>query len=63
MIIPIGHQERSVRRLPWVTLSLIAICFVVFLATDTSTESIETLDPLAEAADYWREHAYLDAER
>ena len=62
MIIPIGHQERSVRRLPWVTLSLIAVCFVSFLLTDTSPEAMEGPDPLTEAADYWRAHAYLDAE-
>ena len=36
MILPIGHQEREVRRLPWVTFSLIATCVLVFLSTDTS---------------------------
>src|SRR4029453_4539134 len=37
MILPIGHQEREVRRLPWVTFSLIAACAFVFLFTDSQT--------------------------
>src|SRR5258707_901147 len=36
MILPIGHQEREVRRLPWVTFSLIAANALVFLLTDAS---------------------------
>ncbi len=62
MILPIGHQERSVRRLPWVTLSLIAACFVVFLFTDTAALEDEpgASDYFEEAADYWRQRAYLE---
>jgi hypothetical protein len=62
MILPIGHQEREVRRLPWVTFSLIAACVLVFLCTDTTVEpGTSTSERFAEAADYWRQRAYLDA--
>ncbi len=36
MILPIGHQDTSVRRLPWVTFSLMASCVLAFLLTDAS---------------------------
>jgi len=64
MILPIGHQESSVRRLPWVSFSLIITCVVSVLLTDTAVvDSIPDRQLLmAEAADYWREHAYLEAE-
>lgn len=64
MILPIGHEEREVRRLPWITFSVIAACFAAFLATDTSgLEGLPTRDELLQdAATYWRDHAYLDAE-
>jgi membrane associated rhomboid family serine protease len=63
MILPIGHQEREVRRLPWVTFALMAICALVFLFTDTSMpEGVSKEERAAEAADYWRQRAYLDAD-
>jgi membrane associated rhomboid family serine protease len=64
MILPIGHQESSVRRLPWVTFSLIITCIAVFLATDTRiVEAVaQPAQLVEEAADYWRRHAYLEAE-
>ena len=33
MIIPIGHEETSVRRLPWETFSIMAVCVGVQLAS------------------------------
>lgn len=64
MILPIGHQEASVRRLPWVTFALMAACLVVFLFTDT--EALESAaspaSRMQQAADYWRSHAYLEAD-
>lgn len=34
MIIPIGHENLRGRRWPWVTTAIVAICTVVFLATN-----------------------------
>jgi membrane associated rhomboid family serine protease len=64
MILPIGHEELSVRRLPWVTFSIIAACVVIFLATDTSQlgQASGSSERQNEAAAYWREHAYLEAD-
>jgi membrane associated rhomboid family serine protease len=63
MILPIGHQEISVRRLPWVTFALMASCIVAFLFTDTSAieeHGSGAAGRLEEAANYWRMHAYLE---
>ncbi len=35
MLIPIGHENLRGRRWPWVTTAIIAICTVVFVATNT----------------------------
>jgi membrane associated rhomboid family serine protease/Tfp pilus assembly protein PilF len=34
MIIPIGHEDQQVRRLPWVTIVLVAVNVAVFLLTN-----------------------------
>ncbi|MFV2072565.1 MAG: rhomboid family intramembrane serine protease, partial [Thermoanaerobaculales bacterium] len=31
MIIPLGHEQTSVRRLPWVTFAIIGLCIVAFV--------------------------------
>ena len=31
MIIPLGHEQTSVRRLPWVTFTIIGLCIVTFV--------------------------------
>jgi hypothetical protein len=44
MILPIGHQESSVRRLPWVSFAIIVACVVAFMATDME-RAYELADP------------------
>jgi membrane associated rhomboid family serine protease len=63
MIIPVGHEQSEVRRLPWITLAIMAICVLALLATDPSGEAADVQGPTAveEAADYWRERPYLQA--
>ena len=65
MIIPIGHDNSQVRRQPWVTWALIALCTLAFLFTDTKAQfELEGRgDFLEQAADYFRQHAYLEAEK
>ena len=61
MIIPIGHAESATRRWPWVTFALAGLCVLVFLGTDASVPAPpDPGEALAEAATYWREHAYLE---
>ena len=31
MILPIGHEESGVRRLPWISFAVMALCFLTFL--------------------------------
>jgi membrane associated rhomboid family serine protease len=64
MIIPIGHEESEVRRWPWVSFAIMAICLLALLATNGDAndpkweEGVHTLE---DAAAYWRERPYLDA--
>jgi membrane associated rhomboid family serine protease len=64
MILPIGHAETATRRLPWVTFAIMAICLAALLGTDTSQLGVGTNPDVLfqEATDYWRDHAYLEAE-
>lgn len=39
MILPIGHEEMSVRRLPWVTFAIMATCTGLVFVTDTTFPS------------------------
>ncbi len=61
LIIPLSHSESRVRRLPWVTFALMALCLVSFLGLDTSGADSPAPVSLREAGDYWRERPYLDA--
>jgi membrane associated rhomboid family serine protease len=64
MIIPIGHEESEVRRLPWVSFAILAICLLSLLATNGEANDprwLEGSSAYDEAASYWRVHAYLDA--
>ncbi|MCP5057067.1 MAG: rhomboid family intramembrane serine protease [bacterium] len=37
MLLPIGHDESEVRRLPWVTFTLMALCLLTLFGTGTSS--------------------------
>ncbi len=62
MIIPIGHEEDTVRRLPWVTFVVIALNIVVFLSVGLQAERTERRigDRFRAVVDYWGAHPYLD---
>ncbi len=62
ILLPLGHDESEVRRLPWVSFTIMAICLLSLLLTDFSkVEAIPTQDMyLTDASDYWREHLYLE---
>ena len=62
MILPVGQSE--VLRVPWITGWVILACLAVFLADDSELVVPQSLVPerMAESTEYWREHAYLDAE-
>lgn len=62
MILPVGQSDGL--RVPWVTGAVILVCLGLYLGTDHELveEGPLPAELLAEAADYWREHAYLQVE-
>jgi membrane associated rhomboid family serine protease len=62
MFIPIGHQETTVRRLPWVTFAIMGLCLVVFLFTNPGERSRQeqAFEDLGQAFEYFGEHPYLE---
>ena len=61
-IIPIGHDQQTVRRLPWVTFAILAVNLLVFLATGTTGSQHEASGAQAaqEAVAFWLEHPHAD---
>jgi membrane associated rhomboid family serine protease len=61
MFIPIGHEETTVRRLPWVTFIIMALCLVVLVVTYPGERSRreKAFENLNEAWGYFEEHPYL----
>jgi membrane associated rhomboid family serine protease len=53
MIIPVGHEQRSVRNVPWITVTIFGICLAAFLLTlgpdrRANRESIELFAEIGE---------------
>jgi hypothetical protein len=61
MLIPLGHEKTAVRRLPWVTFVVMALCLIIFLFTHPGEQSrMEgAFEDLGEAFEYFGEHPYL----
>lgn len=62
MILPIGHESDSVRRLPWISLIIMAICFGVHMYTASKVDQYESKleNVLKEIESYYFSHTYLD---
>jgi membrane associated rhomboid family serine protease len=64
MIIPYGHEQTTVRRLPWVTFTLMGLCVLVFVATNIvgsgDDAEYEAYERLYEVFEYLGEHPYLE---
>lgn len=60
LILPIGQEQSSVRRLPWVTFAVMGLCVAVFLATLGAGGEQEVGESLEEAVTYWISHSYLE---
>jgi len=62
MIIPIGHEHETVRRIPWVSIVVIAFNTLVFLFAGLPGTRHEELLRLkaVEVLDYWQEHPFLE---
>jgi membrane associated rhomboid family serine protease len=62
MLIPLGHEQTSVRRLPWVTFAIMGLCLVVFLLTfPGEKERLQrAFESLNEGWEYFQQHPYLE---
>ena len=62
MIIPLSHEHTTVRRLPWVTFTVIGLCFLAFIATRYGGGDIEERlsGHFEKAFEYYFEHPYLE---
>lgn len=62
MIIPIGHEDQTVRRLPWVTIAVIAINLVCFLTVGSAARRSEEVarERLERVFTFWQSHPYLN---
>jgi membrane associated rhomboid family serine protease len=60
-LIPIGLEQATVRRLPWVSIAIIAANVIAFVTVGTSGGRVE--EDVAErgrqVSTYWQEHPYL----
>lgn len=62
MIIPIGHENQEVRRLPWVTFVIMGICVLVHLLLSGAVDRAEkkAQERLQEMLEFYIEHPYLE---
>ena len=64
ILLPIGHEQDTVRRLPVVTFTLMALCIVVFFASGRgaliSDDDLELNAHASEAIEYYFMHPQLE---
>ena len=64
MLIPIGLEQDTVRRWPWVSISLVVANIAVFLATGMGAGNQAEIEArLTDVVTYWHEHPYLELPR
>ncbi|MCP4217415.1 MAG: rhomboid family intramembrane serine protease [bacterium] len=63
LILPIGHESDTVRRIPWVTFIIMAICVLVhILSPSLDSFQVEYSEALNTAGLYYLEHPYLEVD-
>lgn len=61
MLIPIGHDQSTVRRMPWVTFAVMGICGLVFLAMLLRPGDQRVVaEAELRAVEYFLDHPYLE---
>jgi membrane associated rhomboid family serine protease len=64
MLLPIGHEETTVRRMPWVTLTIIGLCVAVFILTLLAPSGEERIAAAeVRALEYFLDHPYLELDQ
>jgi membrane associated rhomboid family serine protease len=63
ILLPYGHEHTSVRRLPWVTIGIMAVCLLAFIVSGRwqplPREDYEIHENVLEALEWYAEHPYL----
>ncbi|NOR54412.1 MAG: hypothetical protein GQ536_10050, partial [Candidatus Aminicenantes bacterium] len=61
MIIPIGHESSTVRRLPWVTFTIMALCLAahIMISGTMNKQAKELVNTAQEIIEYYVQHPYL----
>ena len=62
MIIPLDHENSTVRRLPWITFAIMAICLIVHIivSIDLNKREKELEIVTREFLEYYVQHPYLE---
>jgi membrane associated rhomboid family serine protease len=60
MIIPIGHENETVRRLPWITFGIMAICLLALVASRWGSPTEEASAAVEAALEFYFDHPYLE---
>ena len=63
ILLPYGHEHTSVRRLPWVTIGIMAVCLLAFIVSGRwhplPREDYEIQEDVLAALEWYSEHPYL----
>jgi hypothetical protein len=64
ILLPIGHEETGVRRLPWITFGIMGLCALIFVSSGRgqlfATEDVNLSRSIHDALQYYGEHPYLE---
>lgn len=64
LIFPIGQEDSTVRRLPWVTFVIMALCLFAYIITSNANKQDrdEVVQIMTELSEYYLNHPYLELE-
>ncbi len=60
MIIPIGLDETRISRLPWVSIAILVLNVVAYVATSAASNDEDARAKYREVVSYWGDHPYLE---
>jgi membrane associated rhomboid family serine protease len=61
MLLPIGHEQTTVRRMPWVTLAIIGLCLFAYILTIIAPSAEGVIaNRERRAIEFYLEHPYLE---
>ena len=64
ILLPLGHEQDGVRRLPWISFGVMILCALAFFATGRQAlfaeDDVELSEDVLRAIEYYLEHPYLE---